>query len=78
MITLLSFTSTQVLLALAGVGVAVTAVIAVMRFAMNRNSNNLLNSKETSENNKTSLRYRTKYSQVDAFNYSSTFTFPDT
>jgi protein TonB len=74
MITLLSFTSTQVLLALAGVGVAVTAVIAVMRFAMNRNSNKLLNRTDNLDNNETSMRYRTKYPQVDAFNYSSTFT----
>jgi len=74
MITLYSFTSAQVLLAVAGVGVAVIAVIAVMRYAMNRNSKNLINRTDNAVNEKTSIRYRTKYPQVDVFRHSSTLT----
>lgn len=74
MITLFSFTSAQVLLALAGIGVAIVAVIATMRYAMNRNSQKLINSPDNAGKAKDNLRYRTKYPQVDAFKHSSTMT----
>ena len=71
MTTLNALTSSQVLLAVVGAAVAIGALIALGRYWMNRNSENLserYNEKEW----KSPLKARTKYPEVDIFRYSST------